>query len=49
MRNFAFDRLALHARSLTLQLPDRNTPEIIETPTIPSQMLGLFRNDPSAH
>lgn len=49
MRNFAFDRLALHARSLTLQLPDRNTPEIIETPAIPSQMLGLFRNDPSAH
>jgi len=49
MRNFAFDRLALHARSLTLQLPDRNTPEIIETQTLPSQMLGLFRNDPSGH
>jgi len=49
MRNFAFDRLALHARSLTLQLPDRNAPETIETSTIPSQMLGLFLNDPSAH
>jgi RluA family pseudouridine synthase len=48
-RNFAFDRLALHARSLTLQLPDGKAPETIETPAIPSQMLDLFNNDPSAH
>ncbi|MFH0998151.1 MAG: RNA pseudouridine synthase [Pseudomonadota bacterium] len=48
-RNFAFDRLALHARSLTLQLPDGKAPETIETPTIPSQMRDLFQNDPSAH
>ncbi len=34
-RNFAFDRLALHARSLTLQLPDGKTPETIETPSNP--------------
>ena len=48
-RNFAFDRLALHARSLTLKLPDGKAPETIETPTIPSQMLELFQNDLSAH
>jgi RluA family pseudouridine synthase len=44
-RNFAFDRLALHARSLTLQLPGGSAPETIETPAIPSQMLDLFKND----
>lgn len=44
-RNFAFDRLALHARSLTLELPGGNAPKIIETPTIPSQMQDLFEND----
>jgi RluA family pseudouridine synthase len=48
-RSVGFDRLALHARSLTLQLPDRNAPETIETPTIPSLMRDLFQNDPSAH
>ncbi len=48
-RNFAFDRLALHARSLTLQLSVGNTPETIETTTIPAQMRDLFQNDPSAH
>ena len=48
-RSAGFDRLALHARSLTLQLPDGNAPETIETPTIPSQMQDLFKNDPSAH
>ena len=48
-RNFAFDRLALHARALTLQLPGGTAPETIETPAIPSQMLDLFQNDPSAH
>ena len=49
IRNFAFDRLALHARALTLQLPGGKAPESIETPTIPSQMRDLFQNDPSAH
>jgi len=44
-RNFAFDRLALHARALTLQLPNGTTPETIETPAIPGQMLDLFKND----
>jgi RluA family pseudouridine synthase len=48
-RNFAFDRLALHAHALTLQLPDGTAPETIETPAIPSQMLDLFQNDPSGH
>jgi len=44
-RNFAFDRIALHARALTLQLPDKKNPETIETPSIPVQMLELFRSD----
>ena len=44
-RNVGFDRLALHARSLTLQLPDGKVPETIETPEIPMQMLDLFQND----
>jgi len=48
-RNFAFDRLALHARALTLQLPDGKAQETIETPAIPSQMRDLFQNDPAAH
>jgi RluA family pseudouridine synthase len=48
-RNFDFDRLALHARALTLKLPGRTAPETIETPAIPRQMLDLFQNDPSAH
>jgi RluA family pseudouridine synthase len=48
VRNFAFDRLALHARSLTLQLADGKAPETIETPAIPRQMRDLFQNDPSA-
>jgi RluA family pseudouridine synthase len=48
-RNFSFDRLALHARSLTLQLPGGKAAETIETPTIPSQMRDLFQNDPSAY
>jgi RluA family pseudouridine synthase len=47
-RNFAFDRLALHARALTLRLPGGNAPETIETPEIPSRMLDLFQNDPAA-
>lgn len=44
-RRFAFDRLALHARSLTLMLPGGKTPETIETPAIPGQMQDLFQND----
>ncbi|MBU0544411.1 MAG: RNA pseudouridine synthase [Proteobacteria bacterium] len=44
-RNLAFDRLALHARAVTLRLPGQKDPEIIETPSIPGQMLELFEND----
>lgn len=47
-RNHAFDRLALHARALTLHLPGGNEPEIIETPAIPSQIQDLFQNDSAA-
>jgi len=48
-RKYAFDRLALHARALTLQLPGGKAPETIETPTIPCQMQDLFANDRAAH
>ncbi|MCU0600103.1 MAG: RNA pseudouridine synthase [Desulfobacterales bacterium] len=41
----AFDRLALHALSLTLYLPDGQTPVAIQTPGIPIQMKELFEND----
>jgi 23S rRNA-/tRNA-specific pseudouridylate synthase len=44
-RNFAFDRLALHARALTLRLPGGKDPETIETPSFPGQMMELFKND----
>jgi len=44
-RNFAFERIALHARALTLLLPGGEYPETIETPSIPPQMLELFKND----
>jgi len=44
-RNLAFDRLALHACAVTLRLPGVKDPETIETPSIPSQMMGLFKND----
>jgi RluA family pseudouridine synthase len=47
-RNYAFDRLALHAHRLTLQLPGGKAPEAIATPTIPSQMQDLFANDRAA-
>ncbi len=46
-RNFGFDRLALHARSLTILLPGGKEPETIETPAIPKQMLDLFQTDSS--
>lgn len=45
IRNHSFDRLGLHARSLTLWLPGEKEPTIIETPAIPCQMLDLFKND----
>jgi len=45
VRNFAFDRLALHAHALTLILPDENEPQTIKTPTIPEQIQKLFDND----
>ena len=47
-RNFDFDRLALHARSLILQPPDGAAPETIETPTLPIRMQALFENDMSS-
>ena len=47
-RNVGFDRLALHARSITLQLPGGNAPETVETPAIPGQMMALFQNDQPA-
>lgn len=40
-----FARLALHARSLTIQLPDQKEPFTIETPHIPEDMRLLFEND----
>ncbi len=46
-QNQGFDRLALHARALTLELPDAKGPLTIETPSIPRQMLDLFQNDPT--
>jgi RluA family pseudouridine synthase len=48
-RNWAFDRLALHARALTLQLPGGRAPKTVETPTIPGQMRDLFANDRAVH
>ena len=44
-RNHGFDRLALHARSLTLSFPGEKEPKTIETPAIPIQMQELFQND----
>jgi RluA family pseudouridine synthase len=43
--NHAFERLGLHARSLTIRLPGGKEPTTIETPAIPRQMLDLFQND----
>jgi 23S rRNA-/tRNA-specific pseudouridylate synthase len=40
-----FNRLALHARSLTLRLPDEKDQTTIETPTIPDRMTALFGED----
>ncbi len=44
-RNFAFERIALHARAVTLLLPGGKYPETIETRSIPGMMLELFQND----
>jgi len=43
--NYAFERIALHASSLTLLLPDGKYPETVETASIPDKMLDLFQND----
>jgi RluA family pseudouridine synthase len=47
-RNCGFDRLALHARSLTLRLPGGQALQTIEAPTIPAEMRDLFQNDIAA-
>jgi 23S rRNA-/tRNA-specific pseudouridylate synthase len=44
-RHHAFDRLALHAKSLTLQVPGEIKPFTIQTPEIPIQMRELFETD----
>lgn len=43
--NFAFERIALHARALTVRLPGGINPVTIETLSIPGQLLELFAND----
>jgi 23S rRNA-/tRNA-specific pseudouridylate synthase len=45
-RNLAFDRLALHARALTLHLQKRKGLETLETPEIPRAMQALFETNP---
>jgi len=45
-RNLAFDRLALHARDLTLHLQEGKGPETLETPEIPRAMQALFETNP---
>lgn len=44
-KNCAFDRLALHARTLILQLPAEREPATLETLDIPGEMRRLFEND----
>jgi len=43
--NLKFDRLALHARPLTSQPPDRTRLETVSTPAIPEEMRNLFNSD----
>lgn len=43
--NRGFNRLALHARALTLRLPGEKNQTTIETPAIPDQMTALFKED----
>jgi 23S rRNA-/tRNA-specific pseudouridylate synthase len=45
-RNFDFDRMALHARVLTLHLPEGKAPETLEAPVIPLPMQALFERNP---
>jgi len=45
-RNFAFDRLALHACALTFHLPEGKDPETVETPEIPHPIQALFEKEP---
>lgn len=40
-----FVRLGLHARALTLKVPDEKKPKTIETPALPAEMRNLFEND----
>jgi len=44
-QHHAFERLALHSKSLALYLPDEQKPVTIQTPEIPLQMRELFDND----
>jgi RluA family pseudouridine synthase len=44
-KTFDFDRLALHAQGLTLQLTGRTKPETITTPDVPESLRNLFEND----
>jgi RluA family pseudouridine synthase len=44
-KTFAFDRIALHARRLTLTPPDEKKTITIETSAIPKQMEVLFEKD----
>jgi len=45
-RNFAFARLALHARALTFHLPEGKDPETVETMEIPHPIQALFEKEP---
>ncbi len=47
-RNHSFERLALHAQSLTLRFLSGQEPQTIETPTIPVQIQDLFEKDSMA-
>ena len=44
-KNFAFDRLALHAHALTFRLPGKTATETVTTRAIPGQMQNLFKDD----
>lgn len=44
-RRFGFDRLALHARAISLQTPDSDTPITVRTPALPAEMRSLLNRD----
>lgn len=44
-RQFGFDRLALHASAITLQIPGSDAPITIGTPALPPEMRALFNRD----